>query len=90
MDPGDVDDGESVKTLNQMCEGLLRFKPGTLELEPWLAESYSVSDDGLTITFQIRDGTPLNAEAAAWSFHRQMDKEHPGHLPVLEFFIQRS
>ena len=87
LDPGDVDDGESVKPLNQMCEGLLRFKPGTLELEPWLAESYSVSDDGLTITFQIRvgvvfhDGTPLNAEAAAWSFQRQMDKEHPGHLP---------
>ena len=87
LDPGDVDDGESVKTLNQICEGLIRFKPGSLDLEPWLAENYSVSDDGLTITFQIRegivfhDGTPLTAEAAAWSFHRQMDKEHPGHLP---------
>jgi peptide/nickel transport system substrate-binding protein len=91
LDPGDVDDGESVKTLNQICEGLLRFKPGTLELEPWLAESYAVSDDGLTMTFQIRegvifhDGTPLTAESAAWSFHRQMDKDHPGHLPGSNF-----
>lgn len=87
LDPADVDDGESVKTLNQICEGLLRFKPGTLEIEPWLAESYSVSDDGLEITFQIRegvvfhDGTPLTSEAAAFSFLRQMDKDHPGHLP---------
>ena len=87
LDPADVDDGESVKTLNQICEGLLRFKPGTLEVEPWLAKSYSVSDDGLTITFEIRegvqfhDGTPVNAETAAWSFHRQYDKDHPGHLP---------
>jgi peptide/nickel transport system substrate-binding protein len=87
LDPADVDDGESVKTLNQICEGLLRFKPGTLELEPWLAESYSLSDDGLKITFKIRegiifhDGTPVTAEAAAFSFLRQMDKEHPGHLP---------
>jgi len=87
LDPADVDDGESVKTLNQICEGLLRFKSGTLELEPWLAESYSLSDDGLKITFKIRegiifhDGTPVTAEAAAFSFLRQMDKEHPGHLP---------
>ncbi len=87
LDPADVDDGESVKTLNQICEGLLRFKPGTLEIEPWLAESYSVSDDGLTITFQIRegvmfhDGTALTAETAKFSFQRQMDKDHTGHLP---------
>lgn len=91
LDPADVDDGESVKTLNQICEGLIRFKPGTLQLEPWLARSWKVSDDGLKITFQIRegivfhDGTPLTAETAAWSFRRQMDKDHPGHLPGANF-----
>ncbi|MBT6768086.1 MAG: hypothetical protein HOA81_03720, partial [Opitutales bacterium] len=38
LDPADVDDGESVNTLTQICEGLVRFKSGTLEIEPCLAE----------------------------------------------------
>ncbi len=87
LDPADVDDGESVKALNQVYEGLVRFKPGTLEVEPWLAKSFQMSDDGLSIRFELRegvlfhDGTPLNAETAAFSFLRQLDKAHPGHLP---------
>lgn len=91
LDPADVDDGESVNTLAQICEGLLRFKPGTLELEPWLAESYESSPDGLTHTFKLRDGiqfhdgTPLDAEAAAFSFRRQLDPDHPAHLPSASF-----
>jgi len=86
LDPADVDDGESVNTLAQICEGLVRFKSGTLEVEACLAESYSVSDDGLVYTFQIRegvrfhDGLPLDAKAAAFSFRRQMDPGHPAHL----------
>ncbi|MFW6354195.1 MAG: ABC transporter substrate-binding protein [Verrucomicrobiota bacterium] len=91
LDPADVDDGESVNTLAQMLEGLLAFKPGTTEVEPRLAESYAISEDGLTYTFQIRegvrfhDGTPLTAETAAWSFRRQMDPAHPAHLPEASF-----
>ncbi|MBK1858200.1 ABC transporter substrate-binding protein [Cerasicoccus arenae] len=91
LDPADVDDGESVNTIAQVCEGLLRFKPGTVELEPWLAESFTSSPDGLTHTFKLRpgikfhDGTPLNAEAAAFSFRRQLDPEHPAHLPTASF-----
>jgi len=91
LDPADVSDGESADTLTQMCEGLLRFKAGTLELEPCLAESYSMSEDGLSMVFQIRpgvvfhDGTPLTAETAAFSFRRQMDKEHPAHFPGASF-----
>lgn len=86
LDPADIDDGESVNTVTQICEGLVRFKSGTLEVEPWLAESYSISDDGLVYDFKIRpgvvfhDGVALDAEAAAYSFLRQMDAEHPGHL----------
>lgn len=91
LDPADVDDGESVNTLAQICEGLVRFRSGTLEIEPLLAESYEISEDGLIYTFQLRegvrfhDGTPLDAEAAAFSFHRQMDPEHPGRLPGANF-----
>lgn len=91
LDPADIDDGESVNTLTQICEGLVRFKSGTLEIEPWLAESYSISEDGLVYEFQIRpnvtfhDGTPLDAKAAAYSFLRQMDESHPAHLPDAAF-----
>ena len=91
LDPADVDDGESVNTLSQICEGLLRFKSGTLDIEPCLAESYSISDDGKSYRFKLRpnvtfhDGTPLNAETALFSFRRQMDPEHPGHLKEASF-----
>jgi peptide/nickel transport system substrate-binding protein len=91
LDPADVDDGESVNTLTQICEGLVRFKSGTSEIEPCLAESWEISEDGLRYTFRLRsgvvfhDGTPLDAEAAAWSFRRQMDPAHPGHLPDASF-----
>lgn len=86
LDPADVDDGESVNTVSQIFEGLVRFKSGTLEIEPWLAESYSISDDGKTYVFSLRegvhfhDGTPLTAETALYSFQRQMDPDHPGHF----------
>ncbi|MBN1201151.1 MAG: peptide ABC transporter substrate-binding protein [Anaerolineae bacterium] len=35
--------------------GLTRFDPGTQQVEPMLAESWTVSDDGLTWTFTLRD-----------------------------------
>ncbi len=91
LDPADIDDGESGNTLAQICEGLVRFKSGTLEIEPWLAESYSISEDGLTYRFQLRadvrfhDGTPLNAETALFTFQRQIDPDHPGHLKEASF-----
>jgi peptide/nickel transport system substrate-binding protein len=91
LDPGDIDDGESVKVLSNICEGLVRFKTGSGEIEPCLAASWTISDDGLTYTFRLRpgvrfhDGSLLDAHAATFSFLRQMDKNHPGHLPQANF-----
>lgn len=51
------------------------------KLEPALAESWKVSDDGLTISFNLRpnvtfsDGTPFDAEAAKWGLERWMGKD---------------
>jgi peptide/nickel transport system substrate-binding protein len=91
LDPADIDDGESVNTLAQVLEGLLRFKPGTFEIEGQLAESWEVSADGLNYTFRLRsgvrfhDGTPLTAQTALFSFARQMDPLHPAHFRDASF-----
>ncbi len=62
---------------------LVEFAPGSTAIEPSLAESYSVSDNGLEYTFKLRPGvkfhtteffTPtrdLNADDVVFSFERQ-------------------
>nr|WP_082429113.1 ABC transporter substrate-binding protein [Roseibium alexandrii] len=85
---------------------LVEFKPGTTEVEPGLAESWDVSDDGLEITFYLRKGvtfhnTPffspsraLNADDVLFSLERQLKKSHSWHnyMPgtAWEFFDAMS
>jgi peptide/nickel transport system substrate-binding protein len=51
------------------------------EFSPGLADSWSVSRDGLTWTFKLKrgvtfhDGTPFNAQAVKFSFDRMVDPE---------------
>lgn len=68
---------------------LVAFKPGTAELVPGLAETWEVSEDGLTYTFHLRPGvtfhttptfTPtreLNADDVVFSLSRQADPKNP-------------
>lgn len=42
--------------VTQIYEGLVRFNPKTLEVEPLLAESWSISPDAKTYTFKLRQG----------------------------------
>ena len=39
---------------NQIYEGLVMLDPGTLEIKPCLADSWTVSNDALTYTFYLR------------------------------------
>src|SRR4029077_15126559 len=49
------------------------------KLSPWLAESWSMSRDGRSVTFKLRrdvkfhDGTAFNAEAVKFNFDRIVD-----------------
>lgn len=54
--PLTVIDVPSWHVTTQMHDGLLKFNPKTLDLEPAVAESYKLSDDKLEITFTIRKG----------------------------------
>ena len=66
--------------LANVYEGLTRYIPGTeteeARIEPLLAESWDVSEDGLTWTFALRDGvtfhdgSPLTSEAVKGSIER--------------------
>ena len=68
---------------------LVEFERGSTKIVPGLAESWTVSDDGLTYTFTLRKGvkfhsnkdfTPsrdFNADDVIWSFDRQRDENHP-------------
>lgn len=85
LDPAQLSDYNSSRAAMPMFEGLVRFADGSTEIEPALAESWEVSDDGLTYTFTMRegvtfhDGTPVDAEAAKFAFERQIDPDHPFH-----------
>jgi len=87
LDAGDVTDGESSKVIEQVYDQLVRYKPGTLELEPALATSWKSSDDHKTWTLQIRegvkfhDGAPLDGAAVVTTFERMRDPKHPFHFP---------
>ena len=83
LDLAQATDGESIKAGIQVLENLVIFGRNSMDVEPQLAESWKVSDDGLTWTFKLRkgvkfhDGTPFNAKAVYESFARVIDKNHP-------------
>lgn len=64
--------------------GLMRFQRSSAETEPELAESYSVSDDGLIWTFKVRegltfsDGSPLTAHDVKYSVDRNFSPDVGG------------
>ncbi|MGP0171898.1 ABC transporter substrate-binding protein [Pseudomonas sp. NCHU5208] len=74
-----------------LFERLVAFAPGSSEIVPALAQSWAISDDGLSYTFTLRQGvkfhgnadfTPsrdFNADDVLWSFQRQLDSNHPWH-----------
>src|SRR5699024_1948944 len=55
LDPQENTDTETRDITLHMYEPLLSLN-SSLEVEPMLAESYEVSDDGSTITFYLREG----------------------------------
>lgn len=60
--------------LNQITDRLTYQNPQSLEIEPWLATSWSVNDDKTVYTFKLREGvtfsdaTPLDATIVAKNF----------------------
>ena len=63
------------------------------EIIPWLAKSWTVSDDQKTVSFKLQegvmfhDGTPFNAEAVAFVFNEAKSKKFL-YISLLEGFVK--
>lgn len=75
MDPHLVQDGDTIDLLQQVYEGLVGWSPENVPVG-LVAESWQVSEDGLTYTFTLRkeakfhNGRDITAEDVKWSFDR--------------------
>jgi len=85
LDPVIAWGNASFQVIGQMYNGLTKYRTGTFEVEPALAESWEISSDGLTYTFHLRkdvlfhDGTSFDADALFFNIDRTLNKENPYH-----------
>jgi peptide/nickel transport system substrate-binding protein len=87
LDPAVSFDGLSLTVTHVIYEGLTRYRPGTFDVEPCLATSWSVSKDGKKWSFHLRqgvrfqDGAGFDAQAVKFNFDRWRlpdDRFHTG------------
>lgn len=94
LDGALVSDGESLRVIDQIFEGLVALKPGTTEIVPALAESWEASADGLAWTFKLRsgvtfhDGEPFNAAAVCYNFDRWYNFKGSFQNPSASYYWQ--
>ena len=84
LDPHASPSAVTYQIIASVTESLLYQGPDG-KLAPWLAESWTTSADGRSVTFKLRrdvkfhDGTPFNADAVKANFDRIVDpKFKPG------------
>src|SRR5262249_20568301 len=78
VDPVQMTTTTVANMVDYVAETLTALAPDG-KVGPWLAESWTVSPDGLVYTFKLRkgvvfhDGTPFDAKAVKWNFDRIKD-----------------
>lgn len=79
LDPVETVQLTAYQVLAYMMESLVYIGPDS-NPHGWVAESWTVNDEGTVIDFVIRqgrtfhDGTPIDAEAVAFSFQRHIEE----------------
>ena len=79
LDPHVVTGIPERNIVDALFEGLAVKNPYTLEPEPGVAQSWNISEDGLTITFYLNpdakwsNGDPITAEDFVWSWWRALN-----------------
>jgi len=64
LDPAIVFSSDGLIFVRNVYETLLEYKPSTMDLQPLLAESWTISPDGLSYTFNIRSGVTFQDGSA--------------------------
>ena len=78
LDPHQVFDVPMQGLMLNAYDNLYRYQGDPPEIVPWLAESHTVSDDGLAWDFKLRsgikfhDGSAMTAEDVVYSFRRML------------------
>ncbi|NIZ40081.1 ABC transporter substrate-binding protein [Entomospira entomophila] len=78
-DPQAIENTDELLLFSTVYQGLVQLDAKTLQPLPALAESWSISEDGLQYTFTLRsrlyfsDGTPITAESFYRSILRLLD-----------------
>ena len=73
--------GPEIHAVEQIQEGLVRMSSDGVTVEPLLATDWTISEDGLTYTFNLvpgvvfSAGTPVKGEDWVWSLYRARDTE---------------
>lgn len=76
LDPANVYSFWASNTLMQLSHGLMELPNSSTTAVPMLAQSYSISPDGLTYTFNLKpnvmfsDNSPVRPEDVIWSLNR--------------------
>ncbi len=65
MDPGTLTAVTDQQETGSLFEGLVRYKLGTTEIEPALAESWTVLPNGLEYTFKLRPNVTFHKDFGA-------------------------
>ena len=60
LDPAIGYDWQNWSMIKSLYDGLMDYEPGTTNLRPGLAESYTISDDGMVFTFKLREGVKFH------------------------------
>jgi ABC-type transport system substrate-binding protein len=80
LDPAQMRDLSAIVLMRQIYRGLMLYDDA-LNPIPEVAESYTLSDDGLTYDFVLRsnatfqDGSPITAQDVAFSLNRAVDPD---------------
>ncbi len=79
LDPHQVYDVPMQSMMLNAYDNLYRYEDNPPKIVPWLAESHTVSEDGLIWEFKLRpglkfhDGSPVTAEDVVYSFRRVLE-----------------
>src|SRR6056297_3512365 len=81
LDPASLGSWDQAVMAANVLEGLVRLTPSGQSIEPGIAKSWEVSDDGLVWTFNLREdayfhnGDNIKAQDVKYSFERVINPE---------------